>query len=54
LVITRKKVRLLNIFETIQKLQKMVITKTNKLFMDKNTGKLKLLSKHIKRLAEEQ
>jgi hypothetical protein len=48
-----KKVKLLNIFETIQELKKMVITKTNKLFIDRNTGEVMSLSEY-KRLIREQ
>jgi hypothetical protein len=48
-LITKKEVSLLNIFETIQKLQKMTIIKTNKLFMDK----LMSLSRYKRLIREE-
>jgi hypothetical protein len=41
-----KEVNLLNIFESIQKLQKMITTTTNKLFIDIDTGRLMSLSKY--------
>jgi hypothetical protein len=42
----RKEVNLLNIFESILDLQRMIPIKTNKLFIDKETGILMSLSKY--------
>jgi hypothetical protein len=52
-LIMKKEVNLLNIFESIQKLQKMTIIKTNKLLTVKNAGELMSLSKYKKLIREE-
>jgi hypothetical protein len=49
----KKEVNLLNIFEPIQDLQKMIDVKTNKLFTDKDTKKLMSLLKY-KRLIKKE
>jgi hypothetical protein len=47
-LIMNKEINLLNIFDSIQELQKMIPIKTNKLVIDKDTGILMSLSKYKK------
>jgi superfamily II RNA helicase len=52
-LIMKKVVNLLNIFESIQELQNMINTKSNKLFIDRDTEVLMSLSKYKKLIREE-
>jgi hypothetical protein len=52
-IIMNKEVNLLNIFESIHELQRMILIKTNKLFVNKETGILMSLSKYKRVIREE-